>query len=579
MKKVLLSLACVSAMAASAQVTQMKDDATLVPNFSKIRDAKNAILSDTKKSNVATRAAADGVYYKTPVGAMWRLADEVLYGYGMPVMVVAPWKEFVFQNMSTKKEGHWTVNGNSVDDFADESNNLVYSIGVPSKPNSYFYAPAYTEGDVTYIPKYTEGNNVENMGLFAPGIECKSFHPSSDLDGVYFNNWGIISLDCATEKGRANLLGAGTWTSGTNEVYVSLGVEMSYPKPMSPLYVEKLYVQGYSYDKDSNDPLNGKVLTAKIYNLEDDNAEPIVLTCNPEDCKLGLASNQSTYYNTYNVDFSKKIKDEISGELVEDPFVIDYPFVVSITGFEQDGITLGLGGWDVLPEFCSDVEDENNVKVLLKSTVTGKIGVISYSAQLALSCGFYSMFDVCDVMTEAKSSTGNIIDCNGIVVSNDGQTYSNNAYSNLQGVRIYTGLNWTDATTEEEMYWSDDMYDEKNSWIQNLVVNTTTYSDGKTVMNGAYDLGAICDPLPAGVDKRYAVIHIQGRGVTSEDIYVLQGNITLAEAKADHAATAISEISNNAVKANNRKFNLAGQQVDNSFKGIVISNGKKAIKK
>mgnify|MGYP002616910569 CR=1 FL=1 len=366
-----------------------------------------------------------------------------------------------------------------------------------------------------------------------------------------------------------NLYGAGTFTdSKTGAVYTCLGIDMSYPKPMSPLYVERIKVWGNIKDV-SKDALSGKTLTLRIFNLEDENAEPVVLTCTPEECVLDRETNTAKYYI---VNFTKKTVDDISGETVAEPFVIDYPAEILITGFEQEGVNLGLMGYDVPKEFQSDNAKECNTLLVYYNNADVNDMINLRYPETVVALGFESMFDVCKVATELTSTDGSAYEANGIVVSTDGQACGNNAFTDVKGVIAYTALDWTDKDTGEEMYWSDDMYEYE--WIQNIVVEAASQDVG-----GYYHVGVVCDPLPAGTDKRYAVIHLNGRGVTSEDIYVLQGNITLEEAKADHAITAIADVKNDAAKKNNKKFNLAGQQVDNNFKGIVISNGKKAIMK
>lgn len=558
MKKVLLSLACVSAMVASAQETKIAVDASAVLSDAKEKVA-TAVFAGENKVNAPQRMAADGVYYRTPVGALWRVAERPMYSYNAPFLTLPAWRDFTFLNMGTTKKGTWGMQTASqlvdMTEYADENNNLVYKY---SGGGGTYYGFQYTEGTITYLPKTDKGEGVINY--IASGLEYQSFVPTNVGDVAYYGGNKQIStgLLCGT--------GSLTLDDGTYTLY---GVKQDYPRPMSPLYVDMINIWGDVKDASVISPLSGKTLTMKIYNLEDANAEPVELTCTSEECILDRTTTSGSYFK---VNFTKKIVDDLSGETVADPFVIDYPFEIEITGFDQEGVHLGLMGWGVSEEFLSDNTKENTLYFMGKGNGED-VGQFYYETTVLAAC-FHSMFDICDVETEAESTTGVVNECNGIKVSDDGQTFSNNAYNNVEGVIVCTALDWKDATTGEEMYWSDDMYNEENSWIQNLVVKAINENVG-----GYYYVGAVCDQLPSNVDKRYAVIHLNGRGVTSEDIFVLQGNITLAEAKEDYAnTTGINEIKNDAVKANNKKFNLAGQQVDNSFKGIVISNGKKVIK-
>lgn len=552
MKKVLLSLACASAMVASAQVTKIQKETRVAEMTSKLEVAKNAVLSDAKKANGPLKAAADGVYYRTPAGAMWLFSGRPLYSYNSPYLIVAPWTEFSYTNMSAKKDGKWGIQTASsfidLTEDTDEENNLI---GEYSGGEGAYYAPQYTEGDITYIPTSSKGNTMVNS---IDAVSLRTFYPS---------NVGTISYYGGGSLENGNLYGGGTFQG-----LISVGIDQSYPKPMSPLYVEYVHVWGNLKDA-TLEPLSGKTLTMKIYNLEDENAEPVVLTATPEDC---VFDREQSGTNFYMVQFTQKTVDEISGETVAEPFVIDYPAEVIITGFEQEGVNLGLMGYDVNEEFLSDNATENQTFIVLYNPEDKDFKYLRYT-NTVVALGFQSMFDICTVKTEVKAQNENTYEANGITVSDDGQTFGNNNFKDINGVIVYTALDWKDKTTEEEMYWSDDMYDYE--WIQNLVVDDSQYQT-----YGYYMVGAVCDPLPTGTDKRYAVIHLNGRGVVSEDIFVLQGNISLDEAKEDYAnTTGIKDIKNDAVKTTGKKFNLAGQQVDNNFKGIVISNNKKVIKK
>lgn len=559
MKKVLLTLACATAMVASAQVAKVENPAKAKMDFSRVSLDKKAVVSTTKKSDAPMKSAADGVYYRTPAGSMWAAVPQPFYNYNTPYHVVAPWTDFTFINMSDKKNGTWGIQTAST--FVDLSEEVDANGNYTSYYNgraAIYYAPQYTEGSTTYIPTHTlRSGSKETMANCVQGVEMLSFQPMN-VDGG-----GLAARGVLTDE---NLFGAGAYDG-----IAMSGVDAYYPAPMSPLYVE--YASIYARVVSSKEPLSGKTLTMTIYNLEDENAEPLVLTCTEDDLVFDAEQSGVKYYMA---NFSKKVKDEISGSFVADPFVIDYPTEVVISGLDQAGVNIGFGGIDIADEFVSDNENENHAYCTYYDEAAGAMDGFTYQGNVTLALCVYGMMDICSVATELQSTDNNFYECNGIKVSDDGQSFVNCEFGqSLAGVRVYTALDWTDGETGEEMYWSDDMYDYE--WIQNLVVSSLKNSQGNTV--GMHDVGAICDALPSGVTKRYAVIHLNGRGVTSEPIFVLQGDITLAEAKADYIATGITNVKNNEAKKSTKKFNLAGQQVDNNFKGIVISNGKKTIKR
>ena len=82
-------------------------------------------------------------------------------------------------------------------------------------------------------------------------------------------------------------------------------------------------------------------------------------------------------------------------------------------------------------------------------------------------------------------------------------------------------------------------------------------------------------------NARYAVLYVEGFEVKSEPIIVVQGDLSIEEAK--ELAAWSTGIDAPVVKIDNngkgKIYNLNGQQVNDSYKGIVIQNGKKVIKK
>lgn len=108
-------------------------------------------------------------------------------------------------------------------------------------------------------------------------------------------------------------------------------------------------------------------------------------------------------------------------------------------------------------------------------------------------------------------------------------------------------------------YWD---VDAENSWVRGVSVDDSQYES-----KGLYGLLFACDPLPAGVAGRSATIWLKGKGVTaSTPVILLQGEATL---------TGIGSVMNSAVQRSGKTFNMSGQQVDSSYKGMVIKDGKK----
>ena len=239
------------------------------------------------------------------------------------------------------------------------------------------------------------------------------------------------------------------------------------------------------------------------------------------------------------------------------PFTIDQPFRVKIVGLDEEGVDFGvqrsIGITDeevwtsegVFQVYYPDVNETRN----------------HYYTGCGLPFGFTAMFDAVEVATSLSSEEQVFENTNQLKVSPDGkECYVAAGDAALPGVYVYTAQPWTNGDQSEEYYYAENIPD----WILSLNIDISYYSS-----NNVNIIGATCEPLPEGVTGRYAELYIQGRGVKSADpIYVIQG---------DAEVTGINAVKNEAKAANAATFNMAGQQVNDNFKGLVIKNGRKVV--
>ena len=171
---------------------------------------------------------------------------------------------------------------------------------------------------------------------------------------------------------------------------------------------------------------------------------------------------------------------------------------------------------------------------------------------------FRAMFDNIMVLNEENSGAAYNVAC----VSDSGKSHLTDGKSEADGlvsVPVYTACPWKDAKGNMNYYWD---VDAENSWVRGVSVDDSQYES-----KGLYGLLFACDPLPAGVAGRSATIWLKGKGVTaSTPVILLQGVATL---------TGIGSVMNSAVQRSGKTFNMSGQQVDSSYKGMVIKDGKK----
>lgn len=142
---------------------------------------------------------------------------------------------------------------------------------------------------------------------------------------------------------------------------------------------------------------------------------------------------------------------------------------------------------------------------------------------------------------------------NGIIeMSTPQNIFTTTAQQKAEGVGDYFYTKGIDETTG---HWHNDDIIE-GTW-QNNVITFKPY--GEDSLEGTYTIGT--DPNPEG--KFYWIGMIM-------DTVINYSN--------DDPA-GIENVGTDAVKKDNRIFNLAGQQVGNDYKGIVIKNGVKKIQK
>ncbi len=127
--------------------------------------------------------------------------------------------------------------------------------------------------------------------------------------------------------------------------------------------------------------------------------------------------------------------------------------------------------------------------------------------------------------------------------------------------------------SDDEMYGFLSYFDTKNlaPHVSSAVIETVGLAD------------ATCPPhtnmapynnLPAGADKQISYNPLLGHEVPSSWY-----NTYMAFFEAHMSATGISNVKNDDSAAEREKFNLAGQRVDDAYKGIIIENGKKYLAK
>ena len=348
------------------------------------------------------------------------------------------------------------------------------------------------------------------------------------------------------------LFGSGTISGGQ---YISRGVQQILEKPISPLWVEDVFLPVIS--KSSTPLPNGTELTMLITNVETDaqgkkkpgNETLAELKCTASDMEVNdpISDANGTTYNKFAAVFTREGKG----------FLIDKEFAVIVRGFEQPGVDMGLSGAGI-PYYNKVLSPA----LCLIKTKDGKNKAANIYADnnIALSVTFSAKFDYANGYVDAGMETSYNY---GLVQMNnegtEGQTTCTQGLVFPGAVAQLNGM-WYDEDKKEQYTLSG-----IDSWIKSYAIDEESYREyGLTVIKFT------CEPLPSNVAGRKCDILIHGKGVVSDKpITVVQGDVTAAINNV-HLSTTTKEYPN---------YNVAGQRVEKNYKGIIIRNGKKQFNK
>lgn len=567
MKKTLLlalSLAVTAVYAQKAQEGLQMNAKMQMPN--RMAPAAQMVTANTAVKKAAKKADAEVLAFAKPEGSMYIHWNKEGRGYGQSIVIVSPWEEFVYKNLSTNPEATiWKMQNPNTGDFLDynQYRNEDYSYSYALDPGYYSLTPFLfneTETDTFAIAKasnyyWADDDSYVTM-IWTDSISSKGF--LDDHQSVY--GWG--SMD------NGYLYGSGTLTHDQLGVGTCWALRQEFPKPMSPLYVEDIYL---SIKSQTKQPLANDV-ELTLYVVDTLTNAPLAIMKATKDNIVDLGADYagtSSYakltgeFQTYRLTFSQVETDEFGYEY-NVPIVIKDAFYLQLEGLEQEGVEFGLNCLVINPEDADMTEG-----LFLVEYGEGDTRAHYYS-ECAVPFTFTSMFDKVVVITSnsEEDDDGNELnyeDMNYLYVSNDAtqQGVPAGEESYFPGVYVQTALPWFDEEGNDNYYESEDL----PSWISRLVVDDSYYNDyGYCIVN------VEAEPLPAEMKGRAAKIYLMGHGFVAEDpIYVIQGEVSEEE-------LGIADVKTQKDAVMKGTFNLAGQKVAKA-NGIVIANGKKVIVK
>ena len=543
------------------------------------------------KANQPMRSVYNGNYYVVPSGALYLGSGKDGRGYQGTLVNVTALANGTFANMnSNPASAAWYFNGQDAAQmgFVDENNNFVWGgrpqAYIQGDQISYYAAPELRGGADTYtLPCNIQGgvagivsmNEPTGLTFACDGIGSTIYGYTDQSDTKYLFGSGIFTVPDST---------------GKDVPYTMYGAMTHLPQPMSPLYVEEVYLPAISRDGNAEPLKNGAALTMRIVG---DSGDTIATLTGTAEKLTMMAGNYPMYTEPYGmtymwtIAFSNEYDDPIWGRTVE-PFIINEPFTVEITGFDNPDVNLGLHGFSV-DDVTSQQLQVEQAYILVRHPETQENGTF-YFQNMSLPLFFTAMNDnivVADELRTYDQTTGEVAatypNANVLYIDNNGIDSWNDNESGLDALFVSTAAQWEEGgyslyvTQASEGF---ELIDEATgegtcSWLKIDEPQVTT-SDWEA-NGGANYIKLQADELTEG--GRWAVVYVRGRGVTSDKpIYVLQGDVNLD----DVIAAGIDNVqTGNTVKAdpNAPVYNLNGQRVSKATKGIVIQNGKKFVNK
>ena len=610
-KSLLIAAAIMMTAGANAQVEKVhKSNADQLPMML----VQKTIKTTAEKKNAPRKVKSNGVYYTRPYGSYYSGADPFtnIWWGGRSTIVVPPFVDITFNNLSTGVTS-WTNTQNEVmQEDGDYTTSFHHISG-----NAFFVPTLTSRAGSYYLGEYNVYVKRDLVSGTTNGLViCDSISPmwAADPCGAYlsddgqyyspYSTWGVLDND--------NLFGSGNFVQGDN-TYVSYGASQVFEEPMSPLYATSIVISALC-PKGSQPIAEGDTLHAYITGVRestkeysDGSTEDVIvadldnilveLQCTSADTLdfVSTATRNQKTCQSGSLVFRHMGEPDAFGNASEEPFLVNQQFAVVFTNFNQEGVDCGLYGLDAFSENGDDERCQNAELLLLDSK--GNILSLNYTNPMVLDACINGMFDIAIAPKQPQMYTfeDESLDYSIVRVPEEGSTdeygygnctdgatasaflTGNTTDTGYPGAPVYTATEWFD--TDGEVAFYEILEEDLPDWIQGYSVDNSIYGD----TGGLNIVMFFADPLPEGVEGRYADVHVVGRPVidgekvvysaTSERIRIIQGNPTIEE-----VPTAIRNVETSKSN-NNMLYNLNGQRVNAHQRGIMINNGKKFIVK
>lgn len=382
-----------------------------------------------------------------------------------------------------------------------------------------------TEGIAYYTFGNSDGTTTDYQGSIGNASPALGFYSGFGANYGFISNATFYSLeDYATTQ---------TWTDTGKKL---VGFVEHYSKPLGTVFATSVVAWFWTSNVSADAPFNGKELTATIYTFDE--------AGNKVKFASAIAKEKDAHTvgsGLYNVEFVFQDVDPIFGT-VEAPITLpNEEFIVELTGFDQ------LTGTFKAP-FADADGFAGHAYALLED---GSMNTIGYSnnpslPQVNLFIGFRAALPVAHYDEGNMSKV--IFDVEGGLGAGMYDAEDDQYYGFVIVETLSTKDNWTVV--------------EKPSWI-NTIEFDDQYVNDRGYMAVSFTADALTDE--SVVREGNVVLELFGKQLS---IPMIQGK----------DVSGINTIKANKVfNSNAPVYNLAGQRVNNGFKGLVIRDGKKYV--
>lgn len=566
MKKILLTLvAAATVTAGSAQDLQsIKNARNEARHTTEFSVAAKMPLSATKMSATKSRRAQkDGVFYARPEGTYWITGyqdQNTTYEY----LVVPPFTDLKFPNLcAVKDQATWTYGKSDLKDYVDENNDLIFSFDKPSYGYVSF-APAINVENTSYkVADYVlTMDSVPMMLQPINYVKCHRYYGFQDGSSPFMS--GIDSFDFDED--------------GQPESFKTWGLRQYFEKPATPLYLHEVSVWATTKNKN----LTGEKLKAVFNKVvrDKDGHKTVGEEITTMDCTVSVDNEElAAGSGLYPCDliFACQKADEF-GTLTAVPVLLSEEFAITISGLNEDGVDIRTYFADQ-GEYDEEFATYASPTYIMPADLNGNHiemkngnGLSYYGSSKGENYCYNTVFmfyGEMDGMTVVAAT-------NQLLVGEEGGEALAMVEGVDGGVEAYVYTNYPMFIEEDGQLVFSGNYDFDGipEWAQ-MNINNAYYEYGRGTDNetrGLHQIWFNVEPLPQGEKGRLAIVTVKSAfGFTAkEPIFILQGDAEVP--------TGVKTIKFDAQGKFVGTYNMNGQRVNNQ-KGLVISNGKKVIKK